>query len=212
MSKQKRIFDLCLAIMLVCVLAAPILMLVILLRCWNEGPILYVSERMRTPTEGFKLLKFRTMSNCTQNTGVSGGDKENRITPMGQFLRKTRLDEVPQLWNVLRGDISFVGPRPPLREYVERFPHVYGKVLESRPGITGLATVRFHAQEERLLKGCKTARQTDAVYVAYCIPRKADLDLMYQDKQTFQFDMKILLETAFPMLRGNDDELLRALN
>jgi lipopolysaccharide/colanic/teichoic acid biosynthesis glycosyltransferase len=115
---------------------------------------------------------------------------------MGHVLRRTRLDELPQLWNILRGDISFVGPRPPLRQYVERFPHLYARVLQSRPGITGLATLVYHAREERLLAACTTAVETDAVYVAFCIPRKARLDLIYQRKQTIQLDISLLMKTV----------------
>ena len=99
----------------------------------------------------------------------------------GRFLRRSRLDEVPQLWNVLKGDMSFVGPRPPLRLYVERFPELYAKVLQSRPGVTGLATLVFHRHEEKLLAACRSAAETDAVYARRCVPRKARIDLIYQN-------------------------------
>jgi lipopolysaccharide/colanic/teichoic acid biosynthesis glycosyltransferase len=132
---------------------------------------------------------------------VSGGDKSARITRTGAFLRRSRLDEVPQLWNVLRGDISFVGPRPPLRQYVEAFPDVYARVLQSRPGITGLASVYFHAHEEHLLARCTSTAETDAVYRRACIPRKARLDLIYQARRNLCVDMGIMLKTVFRRLR-----------
>jgi lipopolysaccharide/colanic/teichoic acid biosynthesis glycosyltransferase len=131
----------------------------------------------------------------TQDTGVSGGDKTSRITRIGRILRKTRLDEVPQLWNVLKGDMSFVGPRPPLRLYVERFPALYAQVLQSRPGITGLATLSFHRHEERLLAECRSAAETDAAYARRCVPRKARLDLIYQNRRTICFDLLLMLKT-----------------
>ena len=130
---------------------APLLVAVVWI---GQGrPILYLSERMRTPEQGFALVKLRTMAPAPDGVdgGVSGADKAARITPLGRHLRRLRLDEVPQLWNILRGDMSFVGPRPPLREFVERFPDLYARVLACRPGITGLATLVYHAHEERLL-------------------------------------------------------------
>ena len=119
---------------------------------------------------------------------------------MGRFLRRARLDEIPQLWNVIRGDMSFVGPRPPLRLYVERFPEIYGKVLRSRPGITGLATLKFHAHEEWILKSCKTAEETDFAYSRRCVPQKARLDLIYQRHQSLCFDLSLLGGTVARVL------------
>src|SRR5690606_6615201 len=147
-----RAFDLVLVVLMLLWLG-PILLIVLLVMLIVEGqPLFYPSERMKTPQQAFTLWKLRTMSvNTGQETGVSGGDKHGRITRFGRFLRRTRADELPQLWNILRGDISFVGPRPPLREYVERFPQLYAEVLKSRPGVTGLATLRYHRTEERLL-------------------------------------------------------------
>lgn len=200
MTFQKRLFDLCLALLLTCILAVPLALLILVLWLKGEGPIFYVSERMKSPTQGFALIKFRTMRAAAENAGVSGADKADRITPIGHMLRRTRLDELPQLWNVLRGDISFVGPRPPLREYVERFPDVYDQVLVSRPGITGLATIKFHKHESWWLQQSSSAAETDAIYVAHCIPRKARLDLIYQSQQSVCFDIKILCETAAPLL------------
>ncbi|RME18413.1 MAG: sugar transferase, partial [Alphaproteobacteria bacterium] len=112
----------------------------------------------------------------------------------------TRLDELPQLWNVLRGDISFVGPRPPDPRYVEMFPELYAEVLKSRPGVTGLATLAYHETEERLLAACKTPQQTEKVYVERCVPRKARLDLIYGRNQTLCFDILLMLHTVFRRL------------
>jgi lipopolysaccharide/colanic/teichoic acid biosynthesis glycosyltransferase len=137
------------------------------------------------------------MGMSSTDSGVSGGDKTARITRTGTFLRRHRLDEIPQLWNVLRGDISFVGPRPPLRSYVEQFPDIYREVLKSRPGITGMATLTFHRTEERLLADCKTAAETEAVYIRRCVPRKARLDLIYARRRTVCSDLKLMFATVF---------------
>jgi len=196
MTIQKRLFDLVLGTFLALVLAIPFMVLVVILLIREGRPVFYVSERMSAPGRPFSLWKLRTMTFDPDDSGVSGGDKASRITATGRFLRRTRMDEVPQLWNVLRGDMSFVGPRPPLRSYVERFPEIYSSVLRSRPGITGLATLRYHAHEERLIAECRTAAETDAVYARRCVPRKAALDLIYQRHQSLCFDAALIIETA----------------
>lgn len=196
MTPSKRVFDLVLALLLVAILALPFLALLAILLLTQGRPLFYVAERMKAPGRPFALWKLRTMTLTTADSGVSGGDKSARITPMGHFLRRARLDEIPQLWNVLRGDMSFVGPRPPLRTYVERYPAIYAQVLQSRPGITGLATLYFHTHEERLLAPCRDAAETDAVYTRRCVPRKARLDLIYQRHQSLCFDLALLGRTA----------------
>ncbi|WP_212522949.1 sugar transferase [Actibacterium sp. MT2.3-13A] len=196
MSFSKRLFDIALALLLSVVLL-PLLLVVLAVMWVRDGrPLFYLSERMKTADEPFQLWKLRTMRPDDGDRGVSGGDKAHRVTRTGRMLRRYRLDEIPQLWNVLRGDMSFVGPRPPLREYVERFPDTYRAVLRSRPGITGLATEVFHAHEEWLLEKCDTAEQTDAVYARACVPRKARLDLIYQRHQSLCFDLVLLSRTA----------------
>jgi lipopolysaccharide/colanic/teichoic acid biosynthesis glycosyltransferase len=175
-----------------------ILLVVMLIR---EGrPLFYVAERMKAPGQPFLLWKLRTMSVSRTDAGVSGGDKTGRITPLGAFIRRARMDEVPQLWNVLKGDMSFVGPRPPLREYVERFPDLYARVLRSPTGITGLASLRYHATEERLLAACHTAAETDRIYAGICVPAKARLDLLYQRRWSICLDLKLIWETGTGIL------------
>lgn len=215
MTWRKRIFDLFFASLLVVILGPIILWLIYTL--WREqgGPIFYVAERMKTPTQPFGLWKFRTMTHVAQDQGVSGAHKEARITPLGRRLRAKRLDEFPQLWNILRGDLSFVGPRPPLREYVEKFPELYANVLNSRPGVTGLATIRFHKHEDALLSRCKTPEETEAIYTRICIPRKARLDLIYQRHQSTCYDFDLVFQTIGNLFRrksapeGPEPESLR---
>ena len=195
MTPAKRAVDLVLALVLVAILALPFGALVVVLWLRAGRPVFHVAERMRAPGRPFRLWKLRTMSVVPPEAGVSGGDKAGRITATGRFLRRSRLDEVPQLWNVLCGDMSFVGPRPPLRRYVERFPALYAQVLLNRPGITGLATLTFHRHEEALLARCSTAEQTDAVYSRRCVPRKARIDLIYQRRRTVWLDLALMWRT-----------------
>lgn len=196
MTLTKRLFDLLTALTLVVLLGPFILAIAIAVLIIDGRPVFYVSERMKTPTKGFKLIKFRTMATVATDSGVSGGDKSARITKVGGFLRGKRLDEFPQLWNVIKGDISFVGPRPPLRQYVQRYPEIYTKVLKSRPGITGLASIVYHGHEEWLLSNTKSVDETDAVYTRSCIPCKAKLDLIYQQNSNICFDIYLMVRTA----------------
>lgn len=197
MTLQKRFFDLFCAVILIILLSPSFLIVTIMILIWEGRPIFFISERMKTPTIGFRLIKFRTMKLVSEDSGVSGGDKKNRITQTGDFLRRTRIDEFPQLWNVIKGDISFVGPRPPLRQYVEAYPDIYAQVLKSRPGITGLASIHFSAHEEWLLSRCKNREETDQVYRRICIPRKIHLDLIYQRNCTICYDIVLMFRTVF---------------
>jgi lipopolysaccharide/colanic/teichoic acid biosynthesis glycosyltransferase len=193
---SKRIFDIVIAVLL-SIFFIPFLMVIsLIILIVDGGPIFYASERSRDISNSFNLIKFRTMKSSAANTGVSGGDKSSRITTTGRFLRRTRIDELPQLWNVLKGDLSFVGPRPPLKEYVDRFPALYQKVLLSRPGITGLASLVYHRHEERLLAQAKSAVETDQIYCKVCIPKKAKLDLIYQANRSLCWDTIIMIRTA----------------
>jgi lipopolysaccharide/colanic/teichoic acid biosynthesis glycosyltransferase len=198
MTPSKRLFDLTLSLLLALLLAPVLGLLVIVLLLAEGRPVFYISERMRTPGESFGLIKLRTMRPAPPGVkdGVTGGDKAGRMSRLQRLLRRTRADEIPQLWNVIRGDMSLVGPRPPLRLYVEDYPEIYGQVLQSRPGITGLASLRYHAVEERLLARCRTAEETDALYRRRCIPRKAALDLVYQRHRTLCWDLMLVLQTA----------------
>lgn len=201
MTPSKRLFDLFTACVLSVLVVPAVVVIALVILIVEGGPVFHAGERMKTPRQGFRFYKFRTMRPDPTDSGVSGADKSDRITPLGAFLRRTRLDELPQLFNLFRGDISVVGPRPPLPEYVERFPEVYEQVLRSRPGITGLATIYFNHHERWLLARSRSRQETDAIYCRACIPRKARLDLIYQAHQGFCFDLMIVLKTFVPSLR-----------
>lgn len=201
MNPAKRAFDLWTAAMITPFVVPMVLVIALVILIRDGRPVFYGGERMKTPTQGFTLWKFRTMRVDPGDRGVSGGDKANRITPTGRWLRRRRLDELPQLWNLWRGDVSVVGPRPPLRLYVERFPGIYGEVLKSRPGLTGLASIYYARHEARMLGRTGSAEETDAVYARNCVPRKARIDLMYQRHWSFCFDLNVVRKTLFPSAR-----------
>lgn len=197
MTPAKRLLDIVIGLLLAGALAPIILLIGLAILATDGRPIFFVSERMRTPDRAFALVKFRTMKQVTNDPGVTGGDKSWRITRTGHFLRRTHLDELPQIWNVLTGDMSLVGPRPPLRQYVELFPDVYRDVLRSRPGVTGLASVVYATHEEWLLSRCRTVEDTDRIYTQTCIPRKARLDMTYQANRSLCLDLLLMLKTVF---------------
>jgi lipopolysaccharide/colanic/teichoic acid biosynthesis glycosyltransferase len=171
----------------------------VILLAMQGRPIFFVSERMRSPDHGFALLKFRTMTGA--GIGVSGGHVDQRVTLPGRVLRRTRLDELPQLWNILRGEMSFVGPRPPLRRIVDQAPQVYAQVLRSRPGLTGLASLRFHRREARILAACGSPDEAEDLYLRRCVGPKARLDLIYQKRASLALDCAILFWTILDQFR-----------
>lgn len=196
MTAGKRTMDLVLAVVL-SVLLLPVIVLIALLVLFIDGrPVFYRSERMKTPERSFDLWKFRTMKGDPEDFGVSSAFKDGRITALGRMLRRVRLDELPQLYNILRGDMSFVGPRPPLRCYVELRPDLYARILKARPGVTGLATLTYHRTEEKILSRCQTAEQTHETYLRRCVPAKARLDLIWAKHQNLCFDASLILQTV----------------
>ena len=161
-------------------------------------PFLFASERMRDADTPFMLYKIRTMRPPVPGAGegVLGGHLKTRVTPLGAWLRRFRLDELPQIFNVIRGDIRFIGPRPPLRRHVAACPRRYRRLLAAtRPGITGLATVMVHAREERLLSACRTAEEAERVYRRRCLPVKLRLDMIYLSNRSLTLDLLVLWRT-----------------
>ena len=195
MPLGKRIFDVALALILLVPLSVVMLVVAAIHSVVEGGPLLYRAERMRAPGEPFTQLKFRTMVEDVEDRGATGAHKHWRITPFGHFLRRSRIDELPQLFNILKGDMSFVGPRPPLREYVERFPFAYARVLRCRPGVTGLATLIYHRHEDRIMAACQSAEATETAYYRRCLPVKLKLDMIYQQHRTLGMDLWVIWHT-----------------
>ena len=196
MSLQKRLMDIGLALVLGAILLPGILILALLVLIKDGRPVFYRSERMKRPDTPFMLWKFRTMTEVANDSGVTAGYKTARVTKMGHWLRRRRLDELPQLYNILRGDMSFVGPRPPLRCYVDMHPALYDRVLQNRPGVTGLATLYFHHREEHMLAACASADESEELYIRRCIPVKARLDLIWAKNQSLCYDARLIVETT----------------
>ncbi len=191
----KRLFDVaCSAIGLV--VLSPVLLGAGLATLIDIGwPAIFRHRRVGRNGRIFHLLKFRTM-----RPGRGGAlitvQGDSRITRVGRILRKTKIDELPQLWNVLLGDMSLVGPRPEIPEYVEQFKARYERILAIRPGITDLASIRFRNEEELLAASREPLRE----YVERVLPVKLDLADEYIRSASFTGDLSILLRTAFVMV------------
>ncbi|WP_432448302.1 sugar transferase [Aliiroseovarius marinus] len=199
---MKRLFDITFALLLA-VPVIPVLAVLYVVVIVKDGrPFIYRSRRSASFDREFDLLKVRTMRSVPahENVGITGGHKKNRITPLGRSMRRWRLDELPQIWNVLKGEMSFVGPRPPDPRYVKKCPEVYKVVLQERPGITGLASIIFHGHEERMLAKCASQKESEAVYIRRCIPRKAELDAIYSRNKSIRLDIYVLYLTAAKLM------------
>lgn len=195
MTTRKRLFDLVFALGLLPFLV-PVAALVAIAVALVDGlPVIYGGERVGQGGRSFVLWKFRTMLRGDAAGVASGGHMQGRITALGYLLRRSRLDELPQIVNVLRGEMSFVGPRPPLRRYVDLCPDLYAQVLRQRPGITGLATVLFRRREEAVMAACQSPQDSDACYRRHCLPHKARLDRLYARRQGLRLDLAIIAMT-----------------
>lgn len=155
-----------------------------------DGPVFFRQERVGQYGRPFTLVKFRTMTVCHDGSPVSvAGD--SRVTPLGAFLRKCKLDELPELWNVLKGDMSFVGPRPDVPGYADGLRGEERGVLRLKPGITGPATLKYRNEEELLARQDDPRRYNDEVIW----PDKVRINLEYLRTRTFAGDIKIILQT-----------------
>lgn len=191
----KRAFDLFFSVAGLLVLSPLLLLLAIAVKLSSRGPVLFRQHRIGKDGTPFSIVKFRSMVVDAEKLGLSvTRDGDARITAMGRFLRKHKLDELPQLWNVLVGDMSFVGPRPEVPRYVERYTAEQKRVLALKPGITDLATLEFRNEEELL----RTAADTEKYYVEYCVPRKIELNLAYAGTANVWEDIKIIFRTLLP--------------
>lgn len=194
---MKRLCDI-LASAAALVLLSPLLVLLAAGIAVDSGfPVLFSQERVGRGFRRFRAWKYRTMKSGLSGSSITvAGDP--RITRLGRLLRSAKLDELPQLWNVLRGDMSLVGPRPEVPEYVERFRARYERILTIRPGITDPASIRFRNEEEVLSRSVEPLRE----YAEHILPAKLDLADEYIGKHSVFVDIYILLRTATLILRG----------
>lgn len=174
-------------------LLAPFFLLIaLLIKMDARGPVFYTQQRVGKDGVLFNLLKFRTMRvGADKFTAITVGKRDARITRIGFYLRKFKLDELPQLINVLRGEMSLVGPRPELKKFVDLYSESQKQVLEVKPGITDLASIQF-SNENELLEG-----KPDPVdfYIREIMPLKLTLNLQYIRTRTFWLDCKIIIDT-----------------
>lgn len=197
--RLKRGFDLFFSVLGLLCFAPVAIVIAVAIKLTSPGPILYRQVRIGQRGRPFSILKFRSMVPEADKAGPAvTKDGDARITPIGRVLRRTKLDEFPQLWNVLKGDMSFVGPRPEVPRYVDRYTPEQRQLLEHRPGITDLATLVFR-DEETLLRN---AANVEEFYVEHCIPRKFKLNQEYARRANLLEDVIIILETLCPYWVG----------
>lgn len=190
----KRAYDMLFASLGLLLLWPALLVIAVAIKLLDRGPVLFRQTRVGWRGRPFVILKFRTMIPPGDSAGVSvtqSGD--SRVTPIGRILRRTKLDELPQLWNVLKGDMSLVGPRPEVPRFVECYTADQRRVLELKPGITDFSTLRYR-DEEALLED---ATDVEQLYMSEVMPRKIELALAYARHASLWEDTKIILQTLF---------------
>jgi len=164
----------------------------------NPGPVFYRQQRVGKDGKDFGLLKFRSMRvGADKMSLITVGDRDPRVTRAGYYIRKYKLDELPQLWNVLTGDMSLVGPRPEVRRYVELYTGEQRRVLSVRPGITDYASIEY-IDENRLLA---EAADPDKTYIEQIMPAKIRLNMRYIEHQTLGEYFRIIRLTLFKIIR-----------
>lgn len=192
----KRLFDFAAALAGLVVLSPLMLVLAVLVRATSPGPALFIQERVGRHGRVFRCAKFRTMGTGAQAQGTVTTAADARVTPLGRFLRRWKLDELPQLSNVLAGRMSFVGPRPDVPGYADRLQGDDRRILELRPGITGPATLLFR-DEERLLA---LAKNPQVFNDAVVYPEKVRLNREYLETGSFWRDLGYVFATVWPGL------------
>lgn len=189
---MKRIFDVVASGLGLLVLSPFFLLLAVWIKLDSAGPVFYRQVRVGRYNRNFRLFKFRSMRVGSDKKGlITVGGRDPRVTRSGYFIRKYKLDELPQLINVLLGDMSLVGPRPEVRKYVEMYTPEQLHVLDVRPGITDMASIRYRNENELLVE----AEDPEAFYIKVVMPDKLKINLEYVAKHSFWFDMKLIFKT-----------------
>lgn len=200
LSRGKRVFDLVFALAVLAFGAAPMLLIALGIRLTSPGPALFRQQRVGPMGSLFSVYKFRSMRSISAGIGLTRKD-DGRVTAFGRWLRRLKLDELPQFLNVLRGEMSIVGPRPKLPQYapIENMPY--------RPGITGAATLAFRREEEIL--GRVHPAEVETFYHRHIKPLKARIDARYMARATFWSDLRIIASTLFACIAPPPEPALR---
>jgi lipopolysaccharide/colanic/teichoic acid biosynthesis glycosyltransferase len=194
----KRIFDFILSLFGIILLFPLFIVISILITLDSAGGILYLQTRVGKNNKDFKLFKFRTMKTDSDKKGLlTVGNADSRITRTGLWLRKYKLDELPQLFNVLLGNMSLVGPRPEVRKYVDMYSPEQIKVLSVKPGITDNASIEYADENELLSKH----PEPEKFYISEVMPAKLKINLEYISNQSVAEDFRIILKTFFRIFK-----------
>lgn len=195
----KRSFDIVFAVVFLVLLSPLLLLFALAVALTSPGGAFFRQVRVGRHGREFRLLKFRSMRPGSEAQGqLTIGGRDPRITGVGYLLRKTKLDELPQLWNVLVGDMSVVGPRPEVPKYVALYNEEQRAVLSVRPGITGMASIDYIDENELLAK----AADPERAYIEEVMPAKLALDLRYVREQSFALDLRIIMATVGRVFGG----------
>ncbi len=195
---SKRLFDLIFSLFGILILFPFFLIISLLITIDSRGGIFFLQTRVGKDNTDFKLFKFRTMKTGSDKKGLlTVGNSDSRITRAGYYLRKYKLDELPQLFNVLIGNMSLVGPRPEVRKYVELYTPEQLKVLSVKPGITDNASIEYVNENELLAKH----PEPEKFYISEVMPAKLKINLEYIANASLAEDFKIILKTVFRILR-----------
>ena len=192
MNYSKRLIDILLAIIGLVFIWPILFVCAVAVKLSSPGPVLYLGKRTGRYGVPFKIFKFRSMREDAERTGgTTTGKNDTRITSAGKFLRKYKLDELPQLFNVLRGEMSFVGPRPEVAEYTEMYSVEEQEILSVRPGITDLSSLTFSDLQSHV-----GSENPDEAFRRYVLPQKNRLRLKYAREHTILMDFMILMKTV----------------
>jgi len=189
---MKRLFDIVFSMVLLLLLSPLFIIIIIAVITDSKGGAFFGQIRVGKNEKPFRLLKFRTMRPNSESSGqITIGARDNRITRVGYSLRKYKLDELPQLFNVLIGEMSMVGPRPEVPKYVALYSVEQKRVLSIKPGITDYASLEYFEESELLAK----SSNPEKTYIEEVMPKKLELNLQYVNNHSFNDDMKIILKT-----------------
>ena len=195
---MKRAFDIVSCTLAVLVLFPFGLIIALCIVCGSKGGVFYRQTRVGKDNKDFKLLKFRTMRpNADQQGLLITVGADSRITRIGGFLRKYKIDELPQLLNIIKGDMSVVGPRPEVRRYVEMYDERQRRVLTVRPGLTDYASLQYISESELLAESA----DPEKTYIEEIMPAKLELNLQYIEKQSLGEDLSIIFKTIGKIIR-----------